>query len=400
MDVDPTTQDTEAEEPPPPMKTRTVRLVATPDASTTLRRWFGSARWTYNACVRALKDRQACASLRDLRAYAVNDDSPAVTAHPWLKETPYDVRDDAVRDLIKAYKALRKQGKAFDLKFRSRKDASQSITIHHKHWKHKRGAYTELFAGVHATEALPDVPPPDGRLTRNRLGQYHLKWPVPLDVRGENQAPDAAKHATIALDPGVRTFMTGYDADGRIVEWGRNDVARLGRLCHAYDSLQARWAKEKHARRHRMQRVGRRIQLKIKHLVADLHRRLAKWLCTHYRVVLIPVFETQQMVQRSTRRIRSKTARAMLTWSHYAFRQFLLHKSREYPWCKIVVVTEEYTSKTCGGCGALHAKLGGSKVFKCPACGFTVDRDANGARNILLKFLTERAVGLPCSAVA
>ena len=30
-----------------------------------------------------------------------------VMAHPWLKETPYDVRDDALRDMLNAYKALR-----------------------------------------------------------------------------------------------------------------------------------------------------------------------------------------------------------------------------------------------------------------------------------------------------
>jgi len=29
-------------------------------------------------------------------------------------------------------------------------------------------------------------------------------------------------------------------------------------------------------------------------------------------------------------------------------------------------VTEEYISKTCTRCGHIHAKLGGSKKFKCP----------------------------------
>ena len=33
----------------------------------------------------------------------------------------------------------------------------------------------------------------------------------------------------ISLDPGVRTFMTGYDPSGRIY-----------RLCHAYDKLQSK----------------------------------------------------------------------------------------------------------------------------------------------------------------
>ncbi|RHZ50134.1 hypothetical protein Glove_505g20 [Diversispora epigaea] len=61
---------------------------------------------------------------------------------------------------------------------------------------------------------------------------------------------------------------------------------------------------------------------------------------------------------------------------------------REYPWCRVIICTEEYTSKTCGCCGHIHRKLGGSKVFRCPSCTAELDRDINGARNILLRYLT------------
>jgi len=44
----------------------------------------------------------------------------------------------------------------------------------------------------------------------------------------------------ISLDPGVRTFMTGYDPSGTAVEWGKNDIGRVYRLCHAYDKLQSK----------------------------------------------------------------------------------------------------------------------------------------------------------------
>jgi putative transposase len=53
----------------------------------------------------------------------------------------------------------------------------------------------------------------------------------------------------------------------------------------------------------------------------------------------------------------------------------------------VVEMSEAYTSKICGKCGHIHAKLGGNKVFKCPECGYVADRDANGAFNILLKAL-------------
>ena len=76
---------------------------------------------------------------------------------------------------------------------------------------------------------------------------------------------------------------------------------------------------------------------------------IAKWpsgLCLEYTMVLLPEFKTQRMVLRNNRRLSSKTARAMVTWSHYRFRQRLLSKTREYPWCRVVLVNESYTSKT------------------------------------------------------
>lgn len=39
----------------------------------------------------------------------------------------------------------------------------------------------------------------------------------------------------IALDPDVRTFMTGYDPSGIAVEWGKNDIGQLSHVC---DKLQ------------------------------------------------------------------------------------------------------------------------------------------------------------------
>jgi len=196
----------------------------------------------------------------------------------------------------------------------------------------------------------------------------------------------------IALDPSVWTFMTGYDPSGFSIEWGKNDISRIYRLCHEHDTIQSKRDKihgKCHKRkRYKLRRAMLRIHRKIRCLINDCHRKLTKWLCENYRVVLLPEFKSQQMVGRGQRRIHSKTARAMLTWSHYRFRQHLLQKAREFPWCQVVMCTEEYTSKTCGNCGIINRGLGGSKNFCCPACDSHLDRDVNGACNILLRFLT------------
>src|SRR5438067_12551609 len=62
-----------------------------------------------------------------------------------------------------------------------------------------------------------------------------------------------------------------------------------------------------------------RIRKKIRNLVDECHRKFARWLCeNHHVVVLLPEFKTKDMVKRgSFRKIHSKTARQMMTWSHY-----------------------------------------------------------------------------------
>jgi hypothetical protein len=46
-------------------------------------------------------------------------------------------------------------------------------------------------------------------------------------------------------------------------------------------------------------------------------------------MVLLPSFETSQLLRKGQRRIGNKKARAIATWSHYRFKMSLLHLSQE-----------------------------------------------------------------------
>ena len=55
---------------------------------------------------------------------------------------------------------------------------------------------------------------------------------------------------------------------------------------------------------------------------------------------------------------------------------------------KVIECYEDYTSKTCGKCGALNQALGGKEVFNCPkqGWGYIAGRDTSAARNIGTSF--------------
>ena len=133
------------------------------------------------------------------------------------------------------------------------------------------------------------------------------------------------------------------------------------------------------------QRIGKaikRMRNKIKNLVDEMHHKVSKFLVEHFDIIFLPSFDVSQMVKRGKRKLNSKTARSLLTWSHYRFKCFLKNKCEEFNKL-LLIVNEAYTSKTLSWSGRINYSLGGSKIIKDNAnC---VNRDINGARNIWVK---------------
>ena len=421
--------------PPKEFKVKKIKLRLLPGQRSILNRWLGTFRWTYNQILKAVEKGDVPRQKGKIRAKFINNcNFGAEEKMKWVTDTPYEIRDAAMSDLLAAYKsnfATRQKNKdhTFEIKPKTKKAPTNSFVIHHKHYKNGGSIFPSFWRKdmrkpknheanqprispyLRGYERLPKTLDHAARLQRTRNGEFYLCIVSPIEV-----APSCSESVpshdiqeletsdrVIALDPGVRSFMTGFSPGKEgVMEWGVGDRTRLFRLCCAYDDLQSRWSQKgvvKHRKRYKMQRAGRRMQQRIRNLVNEVHCKLVKWLVTNFDVVLLPKFETQRMCQktqivsedgtrRKTRKINGKVARGMYTWSHYRFQQRLLHKIREFPQCRVVICDEDFTSKTCGRCGFVHEKLGGNKTFKCPSCHVSLDRDVNGARNILLRYLT------------
>ena len=130
-------------------------------------------------------------------------------------------------------------------------------------------------------------------------------------------------------------------------------------------------------------KAANKIRLKIQNLVDELHKKVANFLVKNFDIILLPTFESQQMVIRGARKLRKKSVRQMLTLSHFKFKMFLKQKALEYG-VQVIEVCEAYTSKTVSWTGELITNLGGSKVIKSSE-GHRMDRDLNGARGIFIK---------------
>ncbi|KAL6071006.1 Transposase [Balamuthia mandrillaris] len=72
--------------------------------------------------------------------------------------------------------------------------------------------------------------------------------PLPLKLMGKSQAREhqRRKAGIIALDPGVRTFMTTYNSCREVTEWGKVDINEIGKLCHRLSCMQSKGTKGNH----------------------------------------------------------------------------------------------------------------------------------------------------------
>ena len=371
------------------LRSKKIKLYPTNLQRQKLRDWFGSSRWVYNKCVQHIKDSNQLPTRKILRNLFVNGDDKKLHS----KNVPYEVRDSGLVDALKNLKSnfakiKNKSIRKFQLQFRSIKTSCNTISIRHRDYNHIKGAYSFLreikkSENIRATQVTHDF-----RILKDTNGEYWMCLPITKYAHSERQARVFSSErldGTISLDPGVRTFLVGYDAQNRyVLHIGKDATTRIEYVCTRLDSLISKHAKCKsHKKRRGLKKAQQKKRKQIKNLVADMHFKMANFLCSNYKTILLPSFETQKMVENG--KLKSKVARNMMTLSHYTFRQRLLNKCVEYVNCKVEIVNESYTSKTCGNCGNVNEELGSSKTYNCEKCKIRIDRDANGSRNILLK---------------
>jgi putative transposase len=333
------------------------------------------------------------------------------------RAVPYEIRDSAAQDINKACKALKAKEKRFkrELKFKRKKDERTSVALRARQLNCKSGrgsVWPRLFGTTEDRSAmstergksLPLVFEHDCRLLYDRvLKQFFLCMPSAAVVRPDTQGPvdqsgEACGRGIVSIDPGIKTFATCYDPeDGSVYKWGDKPwlLAWLSRKC---DRLVSK-ARDHHGQsRRRILAVAVSIMRRMTDLVSELHRKLSLWLCRNYSVVLLPKFSPRRCGQRKNlpfgkrRSLGKKATRRMMQLGHFRFRQSLEHKCKEFG-TKLEVCGEAYTSMTCGSCGKLNRKLSlKDRTYSCPDCGWTADRDANGARNVLLRYLSTEDV--------
>ena len=368
-------------------RTKIYRFYPTKEQKIIFGNWFKVARDCYNKIIELLEtetslfsDKRERYHLRDKVIKEVND----------IYGVNLEIKKNAVQE---AFDAIDNGGNNFG--YRSCKDKSSSLYVRTSCVSTKKNTiFPCTFPVINLKKKKLFKPESDG-MTKvvKKFNKYYIHI---NEVRCQGVDWDifSGRESACALDPGTHTFNTYWSPSscGKIAAEGGVEIFGL---CRRIDRLLSKKSGLTGKKKSNLSRAIRKTRTVLTNKVDDLHWKSASFLCENYDNVFLPSFETKGMSAKKKRKITSKTARKMLTLSHFKFQQRLVSKAMEKS-VSILMLDEPYTSQLCSGCFTLNKKLKlCERTYDCNNCKIRIDRDYNGARNIYFRgFELFRARGL------
>ena len=307
-----------------------VHLYPTTEERKKLNQWLGIYRWTYNQCVAHHQEAKKKPSHQQLRDLFVKDKALEKLNKEWALSLPWDSRDEAAQDFVSALKIstkvynekvekekewLQAQGlkgnklketlaqnvKPPEMKFKcKKKKRTESFFIRYRDWNQKRNC--AWLKQIKTRESVSiDY---DTRVIKDAIGRYYVVVLKPLQIKKQ---PIEHFETVVALDPGVRTFLTGFDVEGRALEFGKGGMDVIFKHLYHADKINSsvntktndRVFKYNHKKRQNRKKAMRRLLCKVRDKVKDAHHKISKYLCENYDAVLLPKFNTKDMIKKA-----------------------------------------------------------------------------------------------------
>lgn len=227
-------------------------------------------------------------------------------------------------------------------------------------------------------------------ISKNSILQYdsYKKTYIIISPYEYNKKEELKREEKCGIDIGCRTFLTTYSPKESL-EIGCNAIDQIDKYNKKLDSIKKTKSYYKNLNRRlriKFKKLENKYSDKLSNKINDMHNKACNYLLRHYETIIIGKVSTKSMVSNLKGNIEKITKRRLLGLKHYRFRMKLLSMSKKYD-CKIKLINEYMTSKTCSECGSINKNLGSNKIYKCinKSCLLKIDRDINAAINIYNK---------------
>ena len=363
------------------IKSRKIRIYPTQQQKTLFKQWFGVARKFYNETLTVYKN-----GSKKTWDKVFKDIAEQNKEYDYIKSVPYQVKKIAVKDYRKALSInkmkAKRLGKPFEMKFKSKKNPKQSCYIP-KAAISSSGIYYTIAGKLKMKERAWFE---NEEINDCRLVLEYGKWfiVIPKEIK---ITPIDNQEGIVAIDPGVRTFATYFSTEGYFGKLGQGAFDKILKLNLKIDKLISKLSKETDKnKKSNLKRSIFNIRFKIRNLIDEIHWKVIKFFISRFKVIIFPPFNVSEMVKKSKRKLPKKVVRAMNCFRFYEFKERLKLKCKENG-VTFVESSEAFTSKTNSFTGELMENLGSKEKFMFN--NVSVDRDINGARNILIRAMRD-----------
>lgn len=199
--------------------------------------------------------------------------------------------------------------------------------------------------------------------------EYDGKWYVILTV-DENPTRRSGAGDIVGIDIGISKFITISNgntvANPRLFRLAKTKINKLKRRAKRFGTKSSRLA------------LLRFIK-KVKNQRRNFHHQISSQLVATYSGIVVEDVLVNQMLKGYLR-----TDLIDVGWKQFI--TILEYKAKEAG-IRFIKVNPAYTSQDCSSCGYRQYKKLGEREHNCEQCGLTIDRDLNGALNILARGL-------------
>ncbi len=215
------------------------------------------------------------------------------------------------------------------------------------------------------------------RILRRADGYY-----VQFGVQAERQIEHTSTGSVVGIDMGLKVFYT--DSNGNTVANPRHYRKAEKKLKRLHREVSRKQKKSKNRKKAR-QRLAK-ASLKVQRQREDFARKTASTLVSSHDLIAYEHLQIRNMVK------NHKLAKSIhdAAWGQFLSLVKAYGIMHNVP---VIAVPPHYTSQDCSRCGERVKKTLSTRTHVCPKCGLVMDRDENGAVNILAKALNEGTLG-------
>lgn len=356
-------------------RAKQIKLYPTVEQKKKLDEWIEISRLIYNMTVKYFKTNKVI-SFKSVRPIIHKLYPESLKQRIKLAEMPKHVENNAISDVCKAYKssfALKKAGhvKCFRIRYKKLNKPKQCIVLEKQDYSKKQNCFYPKKLGYINTSHKINIDH-DCRLTKD-YDDYILNIPSNKKCKTESK-----QYKECGIDPGNKTFLTVFNPEGECLKIFNRDINRrlIKKINKGYNLKKLHFE----TKFNKYKKAILKNNKQIRNLVKELHYKSAIEICKKFDKIYLGKLSTRSIVQGNLSHFEKKYT---YTLSHYKFNTILKNKCQEYN-KQLFFVNEMYTTKTCGLCGNINEVKSARKI-NCLHCRQCIDRDMNGARNILIK---------------